>query len=792
MLNRLFSKVFSRSAQPAQSAQRTAYSRPAPQRAAPVRDDAQALRRVAQARADEEARQRAAAQAVVPIYGPARLAVTAQIAQQMREDVALAVRLCEVSAPTPTQWEMILSDHPATCVIAGAGSGKSTTLVLRVVLMVCYLGIRPQDVTVVSFTRASCKELREKLCKVLSVSVWQQRLHPEDAKAIDGVSAAMVKTFHAALARLARQAFPGVQWFDFIGDSKAGAASDGDLDNMFAAGTRLTERQMDLLLGAYRACYGQDAEFRKHVAALVKLESDRDLLCEPKAKTYPASVLKVASARDLDLVHRVNSAWKALGLWPIVGVEPTPARVVGAEGHAFYANGRVTATGMPVFLSLDGCLDGEPALDLAEKLGSDAKAMSLGAALKVRRSIIAQYGTVNALDLRTRKAWDRLKNRVALAEHTDPAGSAAPRLRVALKGELAEGDLIETFYTQSAFVESLGLEVGRTMAEIAPGFKPHTAEFHFAAALARFWPAFETHLRQQAVPVMTFNRAFLQLSEPASLEKLSAEALRPFTHLLVDEFQDISPLIVGWLRATQRRLAALQRPPTLMAIGDDWQSIYAWRGSAPELFIDFSKHFPSHAALGGAGECRMMDNFRSVKPVIDDAQKLLAQVRVKTAKQAVPQRAQDASDHGVRLLPGLNPDKQAKDIAELIREQLNFVIGLPKSDKNKVLVLSRTNATQKKIQAALGHAPGVVFQTFHGAKGLQGEVAILCGNCVYEAQHDLRNAVYAKAGIFSQSYDQACQDEAARLAYVGVTRGMRRVIWCVDQAKGVNGVFKRH
>jgi superfamily I DNA/RNA helicase len=165
---------------------------------------------------------------------------------------------------------------------------------------------------------------------------------------------------------------------------------------------------------------------------------------------------------------------------------------------------------------------------------------------------------------------------------------------------------------------------------------------------------------------------------------------------------------------------------------------------------------------------------------------------VKTFKQAVPQRAQDASDHGVRLLPGLNPDKQAKDIADLIREQLDVVNALPKSDKNKVLVLGRTNSDLEKIRKVLGVAPGVLFHTFHGSKGLQGEVAILCGNCVYEAQHDLRNAVYAKAGIFSQSYDQACQDEAARLAYVGVTRGMRRVIWCVDQAKGVNGVFKRH
>ena len=38
-------------------------------------------------------------------------------------------------------------------------------------------------------------------------------------------------------------------------------------------------------------------------------------------------------------------------------------------------------------------------------------------------------------------------------------------------------------------------------------------------------------------------------------------------------------------------------------------------------------------------------------------------------------------------------------------------------------------------------ADGVRFLTFHAAKGLQGEVAILCDNCVYEDTHMLRNAV---------------------------------------------------
>ncbi|MFZ5489305.1 MAG: UvrD-helicase domain-containing protein [Pseudomonadota bacterium] len=671
--------------------------------------------RAAQERVDADARSHAAAPPAAPIYGPDRLPVRQQIARQMREDVALAVRLCAVSAPTPAQWEMILADHPATCVIAGAGSGKSTTLVLRVVLMVCYLRISPQEVTVVSFTRASCKELREKLCKALSVPIWNERLRPEDARAVEGVSAAMVKTFHAALARLARQAFRGVEWFDMIGSAQGGEDHAGPA---FNSGSRLSERQQQLVLEAYRDLHAQDATFRGHVAALVKIESRRDLLCETAEKKYARSVLGLASARDLDVVKRINADWTSLGLWPVDGVDPEPVRMLDAEGQAFHANGRVMATGMPVYLSLDGRIDGDPLPCLSGALGSEQKPVPMSLAVQVRRAIVARFNAVDALDIRTRKSLDRLKNRVEQAAQTDPAGQAAPRLDVLLKGEHSESDLIEAFCAQGGFVESLGLEVARTLSDIAPTFKPHTAEFHFASALARFWPRFEQHLSQQAVPVMTFNRAFLQLSEDAGVCALTEEALRPFTHLLVDEFQDISPLIVRWVRALQRRQATLGKPPTLMAIGDDWQSIYAWRGSAPELFIDFGRHFPAHAALQGTGECRMMDNFRCVQPVIDDAQKLLAKVSVKTDKQAVPQRPTEAGDHGVRLLPGLNPDKKAREIAALIRQQLDDVNTLPRSDKNKVLVLARTNQALDKIKRALGgDAPGVAFHTFCTGSG---------------------------------------------------------------------------
>ena len=71
------------------------------------------------------------------IYGPEKFAVTASLKRQMIDDTQKAVKAGLVSMPSESQWEMIFSDHPASSVVAGAGSGKSTTLVLRVVFMVC-------------------------------------------------------------------------------------------------------------------------------------------------------------------------------------------------------------------------------------------------------------------------------------------------------------------------------------------------------------------------------------------------------------------------------------------------------------------------------------------------------------------------------------------------------------------------------------------------------------------------------------------------------------------------------
>ena len=68
-----------------------------------------------------------------------RLPLTAELKKRMKADVARL--LPEHAQPSAAQWKMIFSDTPSTSVVAGAGAGKSTTLVLRILLLDALSGL---------------------------------------------------------------------------------------------------------------------------------------------------------------------------------------------------------------------------------------------------------------------------------------------------------------------------------------------------------------------------------------------------------------------------------------------------------------------------------------------------------------------------------------------------------------------------------------------------------------------------------------------------------------------------
>jgi len=153
-------------------------------------------------------------------------------------------------------------------------------------------------------------------------------------------------------------------------------------------------------------------------------------------------------------------------------------------------------------------------------------------------------------------------------------------------------------------------------------------------------------------------------------------------HLLVDEFQDLTPAHVLLLRL----LAA----PTLdvFGVGDDDQVIYGHAGADPGFLIDFDKLFP------GAAAHPLEVNYRCPAPVVDAAASLLSYNRRRVPKTI---RAAQPAASGVQLV--VQRLTGAAAIDDLVRHVSQWCEA-PRG-ANQIAVLSRVNSLLLAPQVAL-------------------------------------------------------------------------------------------
>ncbi|HDQ3766435.1 hypothetical protein FCZ59_20415 [Escherichia coli] len=717
------------------------------------------------------------------IYGPRYFPVTDSMKKDMKSAVAAAVAEGIVSMPTCEQWNMIFSEYPTTCVVAGAGSGKSTTLVLRVIFMHCYLKIPLEEITVVSFTKESCKELTQKIQKVLRY--WCPEL--------DSLPSGFVRTFHSALVCVCRELLGVKYWFDMLKDEdNTSCIDDGEIDNPFSFG-RLSVTQKNFLNKIYIELFNSDERFRDNVLSLMKETVLYTPLSEKTDIKHKA--FENAAWRDLNLALLLNKTWSDKGLWPIEGVSDDPVSYYSIGEKCFYANGVIKSTGQLVFLGRtigrEHLYDKDEVFNYTDASGKESE-FPLNACLSLRDKIMASKCHKSMVFIDSSSKLDMV--RFLAKFDAENNAKEAPFFDVQLNGEYLATNIVELMYSQASFVESLGLEVGELLEKIRP-FKSKGLEFYFCQILPVFWRKVEHEILKSGG--MTFNRAFMTLSDDAFWKKHGDRIktkLSMFRHLLIDEFQDISPQIAMWIRAIHQELSRQEKEPSIMVIGDDWQSIYSWRGSSPEIFMNFTKFFPSHEDLHGGHYIHMMDNFRSDEKIIRDAERLMKYVSTKIEKKAISRREPDGDESSVNFIEyDVSSDKWLDAVVKCIYEQFALVSEQKKCDKNKVIVLGRTKNVLDKVKKAGKKFPsGVVFHTIHAAKGLQGEVAIILEDSLSVKGHIFRNRVYEATGFFSLDYDASMRDEAIRLAYVAITRGVKRVYWFAPtESTGAFKILKR-
>lgn len=166
-----------------------------------------------------------------------------------------------------------------------------------------------------------------------------------------------------------------------------------------------------------------------------------------------------------------------------------------------------------------------------------------------------------------------------------------------------------------------------------------------------------------------------------------------FEHILIDEYQDTNHI--------QYRLvkALVNQDRNICVVGDDWQSIYSWRGADFTNILNFERDFP------GAKTIKLEQNYRSTGNILIASQKIINQNKTRTDKelfttsgegepieiQSLMDETAEASFVAMKIINLLANSKAVMQNGELVKDFTSY---------SDFAVLYRTNAQSYAIEKA--------------------------------------------------------------------------------------------
>lgn len=183
--------------------------------------------------------------------------------------------------------------------------------------------------------------------------------------------------------------------------------------------------------------------------------------------------------------------------------------------------------------------------------------------------------------------------------------------------------------------------------------------------------------------VMDFDDILLNMNillrdNPAALESIAGR----FDYIMVDEYQDtnFSQYLI------LKKLSQFHN--NICVVGDDSQSIYAFRGAKIENILNFRKDYPNHHIF------RLEQNYRSTKTIVDAANSLISKNSARIPKECYSMGEQGEK---IRLVKAYTEQEEALLIASSIISRIQ-------SDHARYqdfAILYRTNAQSRALEEAL-------------------------------------------------------------------------------------------
>ncbi len=244
-------------------------------------------------------------------------------------------------------------------------------------------------------------------------------------------------------------------------------------------------------------------------------------------------------------------------------------------------------------------------------------------------------------------------------------------------------------------IYSAVLNTQTSLGEVLQTSFPWCAEWQ--AELKRLFR--EYVLSKQAQQVLDFDDLLLYWAQMVGETGLGHEIGNRFSHVLVDEYQDTNRLQAAIL------LAMKPDGRGLTVVGDDAQSIYAFRGATVRNILEFPQHFAPPAQV-----LTLDRNYRSTQPILDAANRVIALAAERFSKDLWSERS---AGEKPRLVAVRDEADQATYVVEQVLAQREAGVRLKSQ-----AVLFRTAQHSVRVEIELRRR-NVPFVKFGGLKFLE-------------------------------------------------------------------------
>ncbi|HEX3568503.1 MAG TPA: UvrD-helicase domain-containing protein [Candidatus Saccharimonadales bacterium] len=244
---------------------------------------------------------------------------------------------------------------------------------------------------------------------------------------------------------------------------------------------------------------------------------------------------------------------------------------------------------------------------------------------------------------------------------------------------------------------------------ISPEEYDSSANSPAARTAAKVFPLYQSILKEASALDFDdlINRTVGMLQHQ---KEVRAKWQNQFAYIMIDEYQDTN--------AAQYRLVKLltNEHNNIAVVGDDWQSIYSWRGADFRNILRFEKDYP------GCTVIKLEQNYRSTKHILDAAHAVIT----KNSQRSEKELWTDAGNGlPVQMLQVGNERAEGEAIVRRIRNGVDAGLRRFKD----YAVLYRTNAQSRSVEETFIHY-GVPYrivggQRFYDRKEIKDLVAYL-------------------------------------------------------------------